>query len=131
MTRKAPGSDEYGVASKGEAGRPGVPRKPDPCGSRDSPPLRRADRESGDLQIGARLDLDEGDRTAPSRDEIDFAAGYCEPPRENRIALEAQKQRGDRFGLKAKKMGAASAPLPFAGALSAHRAAPARASARA
>ena len=97
MTRKAPGSDEYGVASKGEARRPRVPRKPDPCGSRDSPPLRRADRESGDLQIGARFDLDKGDRTAPARDEINFAVRYRKPPRENRIALEAQKQRGDRF----------------------------------
>ena len=131
MTGQTPGRDEYGVTSKGEAGRPRVPREPDPCGSRDSPPLRPADRDRGDLQIGARFDLDEGDRTAPSRDEIDFAARYREPPRENRIALEAQKQRGDRFGLKAEKMRAPPAPLPFAGALSAHRAAPARASARA
>ncbi len=131
MTRKASGRDEYGVASKGEAGRPRVPRQPDPCGSCDSPPLRRADRDRGDLQIGARFDLDEGDRTAPSRDEIDFAPGYRKPSRENRIALEAQQQRGDRFRLKAEKMRAPSAPLPFAGAFSAHRAAPARASARA
>src|SRR5208337_2760780 len=111
------------VASKGEADRPGVARQPDPCGSRDSPSLRRADRDRGDLQIGARFDLDKGDRTAPSRDEIDFAARHREPLRKNRIALEAQKQRGDRFGLKAKKMRAASAPLPLAGALSAHCAA--------
>ena len=117
MTGKAPGRDEYGVASKGEAGRPRVPRQPDPSGSRDSPPLRRADRDRGDLQIGARFDLDEGDRTAPSRDEIDFAARYRESPRENRIALEAQQQRGDQFGLEAEKMRAASAPFPFAGAL--------------
>ncbi len=89
MTGKTPGRDKYGVASKGEAGRPRVPRQPDSCGSRDSPPLRRADRESGDLQIGARFDLDKGDRTAASRDEINFAARYREPPRENRIALEA------------------------------------------
>jgi len=66
MTGKAPGSDEYGVASKGEAGRPRVARQPNARGSRDSPPLRGTDRERGDLQIGARFDLDEGDRTAPS-----------------------------------------------------------------
>ena len=95
MTGKAPGRDEYGVASKAEFGRPRVPRQPDPHGSRDSPPLRRADRDRGDLEISARFDLDKGDRTAPSRDEIDFPAGYRKPPRENRVALEAQKQRGD------------------------------------
>ena len=76
MPGKAPGRDEYGVASKGEAGRPRVPRQPDPRGSRNSPPLRRADRNRGDLEISARFDLDKGDRSAPSRDEIDFAARY-------------------------------------------------------
>ena len=129
MPGETPGGDEYGVASKGEAGRPRVPRQPDPRGSRDSPPLRRADRNRGDLEISARFDLDKGDRSAPSRDEIDFAARYSKPPFENRIALEAQKERGDRLGLKAKKMGAPSAPPSLDGALSAHRAAPASASA--
>ena len=48
----------------------------------DPPPLGRADRNRRDFEIGPRLDLDEGDRAALARDEVDFAAGHDEPPRE-------------------------------------------------
>jgi hypothetical protein len=131
VTGKAPRRDEYGVAAKGEARRPGVARHPDPRGSRDAPPLGRADRDRGDLEIGARLDLDEGDRAAPSRNKIDFAAADHEAPRENPVALEAQHERCDRFGAKAIKMRAAPPLRPLAGAFAFHRTAPASASARA
>jgi len=74
MTGKAAGRDEYGVAAKSETGRPGVPRQPDPRRSGDSPLFRRADRKLRDLHVSPRLDLDEGDRTASPRNEVDFAA---------------------------------------------------------
>ena len=65
------------------------------------------------------------------RDEVDFAAGDDKPARENPIALEAKHERGDRFRLETKKMGAAPALGPLGAARAAHRAAPASASARA
>ena len=49
------------------------------------------------------------------RDEVDFAAGDDEPPREDRVALEAKKQRRNRFGLEAVKMRAAPALCPLVG----------------
>ena len=81
---KPAGGDEHGVASQGQARRPRVAREPDARGAGDAPALRRADRLGGGIEIAARLDLDEGDRAAAPRDEIDFAAGYRETSRENR-----------------------------------------------
>jgi hypothetical protein len=93
VTGKPPRRDEDGVAPQRKARRPRVSREPNPRRARDSPPLGRADRNRRHLEIGPRLDLDEGDRVASSRDEVDFAAGDDEPPCEDRITLEAQKQR--------------------------------------
>jgi hypothetical protein len=90
MTGKPPARNEDGVASQRKPRRPWVSREPHPGGARDSPPLGRADPNRRDLEIGPRLDLDEGDRAAASRDEVDFAARDDEPAREDRIALEAQ-----------------------------------------
>src|SRR3984885_6446611 len=127
VTGKASGRDEYGVAPKGQARRPGVPRQPYPRRTGDSPPLGRTDRDRRALHVRARLDLDEGDRAASFGDEVDFAAGDDKPARENPIALEAKHERCDRFRLEAKKMGAAPALSPLGAARAAHRAAPASA----
>src|SRR5271167_3196069 len=107
MAGKAPGRDEDGVAPEGQSGRPGVSREPDPGGPRDAPPFGRADRGGGVVEVGARLHLDERDRAASSGDEIDLPAGYRIAPRDDGIALETQKQDGDRFGLEPEEMRAA------------------------
>ena len=118
---KAPRRDEYGVAPQRQARRPWVPREPDPCGARDSPPLGRADRNRRDLEIGARLHLHKGDRAASSGDEVDLAPVDDETPGEDRIALEAQDERRDRFGLEAIKMRAAPALRALVGVAAPHR----------
>jgi hypothetical protein len=83
VTGKASGRDEYGVAPKGQPRRPRVPRQPDPRGAPDPPLFRHADRDRGDFNVGARLDLDKGDRTAPSCNQVDFTAGDDVAPRED------------------------------------------------
>ena len=58
-------------------------------------------RIGGLIEIGARLDLDEGDHRAAPRDDVDLA-----PPAgsggkaalENPVALQAQQQNCDLFG---------------------------------
>ena len=127
---KPPPRDEDGVAPQGQARGPWISREPDARGASDSPPLRRADRNRRDFQISPRFDFNKGDRAAPSRDEVDFASRHDEPPRQDRIALEAQKQRRNRFRFEAVKMRIAPALCPLVGP-GFHRWAPAIASARA
>src|SRR5580704_14619125 len=81
--------DEDGVAPQGQARGPWISRDPDARGASDSPPLRRADRNRRDFEISPRFDYNKGDRAAPSGDEVDFASRHDEPPRQYRIALEA------------------------------------------
>jgi hypothetical protein len=88
MTGKPAGRDEYGVAAKGQARRPRVSRQPHPRRPRDPALFGRADRNRGDLNVRAGLDLDEGDRAASFGDEVDLAAGNDEPAGENPVALQ-------------------------------------------
>jgi hypothetical protein len=127
---KVPAPDEHGVAPQRQACRPRVPRQPHPRGARDAPPLGGADRKRRGLEIGARLDLDEGDHAASAGDKIDLAAGDDEPPGEDRIALQTQQQRRNRFGLEPIEMRAAPTLRNLVGAAP-HRRSPASASARA
>jgi hypothetical protein len=122
--------DEDRVATQRQASGPWISREPDTRSAADSPPLGRADRNRRNFEVSARFDFDEGDRAASSGDEVDFASGDHKSPRQDRIALEAKKQRRDRFRLEAINMGVAPALCPFVGA-SPHRWAPASANARA
>ena len=130
MPGKAAGGDEDGVAPERHARRPRVSREPHARRAGDPPPLGCADRNRGCLEIGARLDLDEGDHPAAAGDKVDLAARDGETLGEDRIALEAQQPGRDRLGLEAITMRAAPplGPLPSAAP---HRRAPASLSARA
>ena len=130
VTGKPSARDEYGVASQRQVCRPWVSHEPNACGAGDSPPLGRADRDRRDFEIGPRFDFDQGDRAAASRNKVDFTSGDDKSLRQDRVALEAQKQGRNGFGPEPIDMGFASALSPLFG-LSPHRWAPASASARA
>ena len=68
------------------------------------------DRARRRVEVVARLDLDEGDRRAAPRDEVDLAAGGGEAAGEDAVALQPQQQRGDRLGAQAEQMGAPPRP---------------------
>ena len=130
MAGKTPRGDVDGVAAKCKPNRPRVASEPDASGARDSPPLDRSDGIRRRIEIAASFHLDESDRTAPSRNDIDFAAGNRVSTRKNGIAFEPQKQRREQFGPEAEQVRPASALGTIDDSAGAHRVAPESASAR-
>ena len=91
----APSIRRLHVARPEFAARAVHPRQPLGC-----------DRRFGFIVVAARLYLDEDDGPAILRHEVDFAAPDALAARKDAVALQAQPERGERFG-------AAAAPLGF------------------
>ena len=97
MAGKPPGRDEDGVAAQIKVAAQGLRASQ----TRAARPMRRrlvsVIAKCRGVEVVARLDLDEGDRRAAPRDEVDLAAGGGEATIQHLVTLQPQQQRGDRL----------------------------------
>src|SRR3982751_1250534 len=70
-------------------------------GNRDAPQAVVVERKGCGLVRCARLNLDEGDGTAPAGDDVDLSAGNTRPSLENTPAAQAEVPAGERLGAPA------------------------------
>ena len=111
MAWEAPGRkehhvDPYVIARSGEA------RAQHFGGGGNAAEAIVIDREVEVLRPVAPLDLDEGDRAAAARDEVDFADRDTEPLAEDTPAVEAEPPGGAALGLAPARLGRGALQSP-------------------
>src|SRR5690606_6987226 len=107
MMRQAAGHDEDRIDADRVA-RPGVARRQRLGGAGDAAQPPVVERERRRLLAGARLHLDEGERAATPRDDIDLAHRRARPHCQNPPAPEPEPPGGPPLGAPAAAFG----PMP-------------------
>src|SRR5690606_2918715 len=98
VARQAPGAHRDQVETQGEAGEVGTAQQEQLGGAHGALALALAERGERLLEIGARLDLDEGEQTAAPGDQVDLAERSAKAPGEDAVAAQAQAPGGEALG---------------------------------
>ena len=93
--------DQHHVEAQVERGESRVPRQIELGRVSDATALARGDRFQRRLKALSRLDLDESQRAAAPRDDVDLAYTAAMAPRQDAIALEPQPPGAARLGKSA------------------------------